>query len=238
MQTEIKLGDITVDVMLKDIKNIHLSVYPPTGRVRISAPLRFDIDAIRIFAISKLAWIKKQQTKLRHQERETVREYVERESHYFMGRRYLLKISETDLAPTVVLRHKEIELIVKQESTHEQRRLLLEGWFRQRLRQQIASYVAAWEAKMNVSVSEFGIKKMRTKWGSCNDEAKRIWINLELAKKPPECLEYIVVHEMVHLIERNHGTRFVSLMDHFLPLWRQHKNLLNNLPVAHTDWQY
>jgi len=241
ISTEIQqfdLGNISVDVVQKDIKNIHLSVYPPTGRVRISAPLRFDLDTIRIFAISKLSWIKKQQTKLRNQERETRREYVSRESHYFMGKRYLLKVSETDLAQTAVLRHDVIELIVKRGATREQKQKLLEGWYRQRLRRKIEKYISFWEMKMNLEVSEFGIKKMRTKWGSCNREAKRIWINLELAKKPQECLEYIVVHEMAHLIERNHNARFVALMNQFFPQWRHCKEELNRLPVSHVDWRY
>ena len=238
MQTEIKLGEITVDVLLKDIKNIHLSVYPPTGRVRISAPLRFDIDTIRIFAISKLGWIKKQQTKLRSQERESPREYVERESHYFMGRRYLLKISETDLAATVVLRHSQIELVVKRGATKEQRRRLLEGWYRQQVKKKAEDVISKWASQIGVRVFEFGVKKMRTKWGSCNKDAKRIWINLELAKKPPGCLEYIVVHELLHLIERNHGARFVGLMDRFMPQWRQYRDELNSLPVSHSNWRY
>lgn len=238
MQTEIKLGEITVDVRIKDIKNIHLSVYPPTGRVRISAPLRFDVDTIRLFAISKLPWIKKQQSKLRKQDRETPREYVERESHYFMGRRYLLKITESVMASTVVLRHRHIELIVKPGSTMEQRRKLLDDWYRQQLKDKANKLISKWSIQMGAAVPEFGVKKMRTKWGSCNQEAKRIWINLELAKKPPECLEYIVVHEMVHLIERNHGTRFVALMDQLLPQWRQFRDELNRLPIANSSWQY
>lgn len=238
MFTQIKLGEITVDVVRKDIKNIHLSVYPPTGTVRISAPSRMKLETIRVYAISKLGWIKKQQTKLRNQERETPRDYVTRESHYFMGKRYLLRISETDGAQAVVLRHREIELVVKKDSDLEQRRKLLETWYRKQLRQKAGTYIAFWEKQMDVKVSEFGIKKMRTKWGSCNRESKRVWLNLELAKKPKECLEYIVVHELVHVIERNHGTRFIALMDKFLPQWRQYKDELNRLPVGHSKWQY
>lgn len=238
MQTQIRLGEITVDVIRKDIKNLHLSVYPPTGRVRISAPSRMKLDTIRVYAVSKLGWIKKQQTKLRNQERETRRDYVTRESHYFMGKRYLLKISETDGAQTVVLRHREIELVLRKGADLEQRQKLLEDWYRKQLRHKAGVYISFWEKQMNLKIAEFGIKKMRTKWGSCNREARRIWLNLELAKKPKECLEYIVVHEMVHVLERNHGTRFVALMDRFLPQWRQYKDELNRLPVGHSNWRY
>lgn len=232
MLTQIKLGEITVDVILKDIKNLHLSVYPPTGRVRISAPSRMNLDTIRVYAISKLAWIKKQQTKLRSQERESPRDYITRESHYFMGKRYLLKVSETDLAQTVILRHREIELVVRKGASREQKQKLLEDWYRKQLKRKAGKYISFWERQMKLKVSEFGVKKMRTKWGSCNREAKRIWFNLELSKKPEECLEYIVVHEMVHLIERNHGTKFVARMDNLLPQWRQYKDELNRLPIS------
>ncbi len=238
MSAQIRLGEITVDVIRKDIKNIHLSVYPPTGRVRISAPSRMTLDTIRVYAVSKLGWIKKQQTKLRNQERETQRDYVTRESHYFMGKRYLLKISETDLAQSVVLRHREIELVVKNGADLEQRQRLLEDWYRKQLRHKAGMYIAFWEKQMNLKVAEFGIKRMRTKWGSCNRDAKRIWLNLELAKKPKGCLEYIVVHEMVHVMERNHGPRFIALMDQFLPQWRQYKEELNRLPIGHSSWRY
>lgn len=235
---QIELGDITVEVVQKDIKNIHLSVYPPSGRVRISAPMRLDPETIRVYAISKLGWIRKQRTKLREQERETRREYVSRESHYYLGKRYLLQVRETDLAPTVILKHNEIELVVKPGATREQKQKLLEGWYRRLLRDMVGKYIASWEPRMNLEVAEYGIKKMRTKWGSCNHDAKRIWVNLELAKKPKECLEYIVVHEMVHLIKRKHDAGFVALMNQFLPQWRQYKEDLNRLQISHETWDY
>jgi predicted metal-dependent hydrolase len=238
VEAEIKLGDITVDVMLKDIKNIHLSVYPPTGRVRISAPLRFDLDTIRLFAIAKLGWIKKQQTKFRNQVREPQREFIERESHYFFGKRYLLRISETELTQTVILRHAHIEMVMRPGHSSHSRELLLNKWYRQQLKTRSADLIHKWANLIGIPAPEFGVKRMRTKWGSCNQKAGRIWINLELAKKPPPCLEYIVVHELVHLLERNHGQRFISLMDQYLPQWRQAKAELNRLPVAHADWFY
>jgi predicted metal-dependent hydrolase len=238
MLDRITLGDIAVDVVRKDIKNIHLSVYPPTGKVRISAPLRMDLDTIRVFAVSKLGWIKKQQARQQNQERETPREFLEKESHYFKGRRYLLKIKEHDAPPRVELKHSHIELFVRPQTGREKMRLILDEWYRRQLKTVLPEVIGRWEKIMKVRVSEFGIKKMRTRWGTCNREVRRIWLNLELAKKPAECLEYIVVHEMVHLLERTHTARFVALMDQFMPTWRFNKEALNRLPVKHEDWNY
>jgi hypothetical protein len=235
---QLQLGKINVDVLQKDIKNIHLSVYPPTGRVRISAPTRMDLDTIRVFAISKLSWIKKQQTKLRTQEREAPREYLNRESHYFNGKRYLLKVIEQSAVPRVELKHSIIELHVRPQTNKEKMKSILDEWYRSQLKTSLPALIGKWEKKMNVKVNKFGIKKMKTKWGTCIREAKRIWLNLELAKKPRECLEYIVVHEMVHLLERNHNERFISLMDKFMPKWKFYKEELNRRPLRHENWNY
>lgn len=234
----IDLGKITADVELKDIKNIHLSVYPPTGRVRIAAPSRMDLETIRMFAISKLSWIKKQQAKLQNQEREAPREFTSSESHYYLGKRYLMKVIETEEKPSVSIKHNKIVLQVKPNTDKQHKQILLQEWYRDQLKALVPKYISKWEDKMQVKVEEFGIKKMKTKWGTCNREAKRIWINLELAKKPLECLEYIVVHEMVHLLERNHNDRFIAYMNKFLPQWRHYKEELNRLPVSHVDWKY
>ena len=234
----IELGNISVDVIQKNIKNIHLSVYPPTGRVRIAAPLRMDLETIRVFAISKLGWIKKQQVKFRNQQRETPREFTTRESHYFLGKRYLLKVVEADLPPVVKIKHNTLILQVRKGTNQEQKQFILHNWYRQQLKELIPKYISKWEVRMKVRVAEFGVKKMKTKWGSCNRDAKRIWLNLELAKKPVECLEYIVVHEMIHLLERNHNERFIAYIDKYLPQWRHYKEELNRLPVSHADWNY
>jgi predicted metal-dependent hydrolase len=235
---QLKLGTITVDVIQKDIKNVHLSVYPPTGRVRIAAPVRMNIDTIRIYAISKLSWIKKQQSRFKEQQREAPREYITRESHYYNGKRYLLKVIDREGLPSVITKAGRIELYVRPKSTKAKKQKLLEQWYREKLKDRVEKYITEWEPKMKVKVSDFEVKKMKTKWGSCNRESKRIWLNLELAKKPPQCVEYIVVHEMVHLLERKHNSRFISLMDHFMPLWRSHKEELNRLPVSHRAWKY
>jgi predicted metal-dependent hydrolase len=235
---QIELGDIIIDVELKDIKNIHLSVYPPKGKVRISAPERMDLDTIRVFAISKLKWIKKQREGFRKQERETQREYLSRESHYFLGERYLMKVIEYDASPRVILKKKEIELIVRPDTLLEKRKEILDEWYRAELKKVVPPLIEKWEQKIGVKSQEFGIKKMRTKWGTCNQKARRIWLNLELAKKPVECIEYIVVHELVHLLERSHKEKFIALMDEHMAKWRFYRDELNRLPFSHVDWRY
>ena len=234
----LKLGNIDIEVEQKNIKNIHLSVYPPNGRVRIAAPVKMDLDTIRVFAISKLQWIKKQQEVLRQQERESEREFLERESHYFFGKRYLLKIIEADATPKIEIDHKYIHLQLRPNSDTSKRAEILTEWYRTQLKQIVPDLISKWERVIGVECNKFGIKKMRTKWGTCNAGAKRIWLNLELAKKPKECLEYIIVHELVHLIERSHNQHFVNLMDEFLPKWRFYRDELNRLPYSHTDWNY
>jgi len=236
--SKIELGNITIDVEHKDIKNIHLSVYPPNGKVKISAPTRMDLDTIRVYAISKLQWIKKKQEQFKKQERETPREYLTKESHYFLGKRYLLKVIERDASPEVELTHNEICLFVRPLTIVHKRQEIIEEWYRTELKKIVPDLIAKWEKVVGVSVNEFGIKKMRTKWGTCNPEAIRIWLNLELAKKPMECIEYIIVHELVHLLERTHNARFIGYMDEFMPKWRFYRDELNRLPFSHTGWKY
>jgi len=232
------IGDIPVDVVLKDIRNIHLSVYPPAGRVRISAPSGMNIETIRLYAISRLGWIKKQQCKLRGQERETPREYLNRESHYLWGKRYLLKIVEREAPSAVDVQHSAILLYIRPDASQEKKQSLLDAWYRKQLKVAIPDLIASWEKRIGVRVNEFGIKKMKTKWGTCNPEARRIWVNLELSKKPQECLEYIVVHEMVHLLEHHHNERFMAHMDDMMPKWRSLRDDLNRLSVKHEEWEY
>lgn len=232
---QIHLGDMVVEVTQKDIKNVHLSVYPPFGQVKIAAPVRMNLDTIRIYAISKLSWIRKQQTKIKKQKRESQREYITRESHYYFGKRYLLKVIEYNEKHKVCLKQNTIELYIKPGTNTEKRKEIIEAWYRKQLKEIIPKYIAKLEKKMNVQVKEIGIKKMKTKWGTCNIEAKRIWLNLELAKKPIHCLEYIIIHEMTHLLERNHNTRFVSLMNNLLPNWKDIKEELNELPVGYVE---
>jgi predicted metal-dependent hydrolase len=238
MVTKIELGDIAIEVVKKDIKNIHLSVYPPAGRVRISAPLRMDLDTIRLFAISKLGWIKQQQKKLREQERESPREYLDRESHYVWGRRYLLQVVESDGAPAVELKHRRMHLRIRPGTGDEKKQAVIEEWYREQLKQAVPSLIAKWELLLGVKVERFFVQKMKTRWGSCNPGKESIRLNTDLAKKPPECLEYIVLHEMAHLLELTHNDRFVALMDRFMPKWQFYRAELNRLPVRHDTWVY
>lgn len=197
-----------------------------------------NLDTIRVFAISKLGWIKQQQKKLREQERETPREYLDRESHYVWGKRYLLKVIESDQAPGVALKHSQIHLRIRPGASDEKKQAIIEEWYREQLRQAVPSLVTKWEPLIGVKVGRFFVQKMKTQWGSCNPNARSIRLNTDLAKKPPECLEYIVVHEMVHLLERTHNNRFISLMDQFMPNWQFRRAELNRLPVRHVDWDY
>jgi predicted metal-dependent hydrolase len=238
MATQITLGEIAVDVVFKDIKNVHLSVYPPAGRVRISAPSRMSVDTVRLFAVSKLGWIKQQQKRLQAQARETPREYLDRESHYLWGKRYLLKVVENDSPPEVTTRHKQMILQVRPGTEDKRKKEILEAWYRQRLRETVAPMIATREPSLGVKVEKVFVQQMKTKWGSCNPKSATIRINTELAKKPPECLEYLVLHEMVHLLEPTHNHRFISLMDQFMPNWKIHRQVLNGLPVKHETWQY
>jgi len=238
MVKRITLGGIDVEVVFKDIKNVHLSVHPPTGRVRISAPSRMSLDNIRIFAISKLAWIKQQQKKLQEQDRESPREYLDRESHFVWGKRYLLEVIEIDKAPSIELKHNRMLLQVRPATDEQRKRDLVEGWYRTQLKEAVPPLIAKWEPIMEVRVNRFFVQRMKTKWGSCNPHADNIRLNTELAKKPPECLEYIVVHEMAHLLEPTHNDRFKALMDRFMPKWQFYLDHLNRLPVSHEDWDY
>lgn len=236
---QITINDLSIDVVRKNIKNMHLSVYPPSGRVRIAAPLNIDDEAVRLFAISKLSWIKKNQRKFENQDRQSPRKFAERESHYFQGKRYLLRVIEHNAPSKVQLKTKTyIDLFVRPETSIEQRQIILNEWYRKELKKQIPLIIKKWEKIIQVVVNDWGVKQMKTKWGACNIEEKRIWINLELAKKPSQCLEYIVVHEMIHLLERHHNDHFLYYMDKYMPQWKLYKEELNRMPVSHGEWEY
>jgi len=235
---KINIGGVTVDVEFKDIKNVHLSVYPPTGRVRIAAPARMNLDTIRLYAIAKLGWIKKQQKKLQGQQRETPREYLDRESHYVWGRRYLLKVIEADAIPTVEIKHSQLVLTIRAGADTEKKADVVATWYRNQLRLAMSPLIAKWESLMGVKADRIFVQRMKTKWGSCNPHSRSIRLNSELAKKSPECLEYVIVHELAHLLEPTHNNRFVSLMDGFMPQWRQFRDGLNRAPLSHQEWEY
>ena len=236
---QIDVNGLMVDVVRKDIKNLHLAVYPPSGRVRVAAPLRVNDEAVRLAVIAKLAWIKRHQAKFEEQERESQREYINGESHYFQGARYRLNVIVQDGPGRVIVRNKRfIDLYVRPHSSTEQRECVMSAWYRAYLRQTVPPLIEKWEQIIGVPVKEWGVKQMKTRWGTCNIEASRVWLNLELAKKSARCLEYILVHEMVHLLERHHNERFLELMGKFMPQWRTLREELNRAPLSHETWDY
>lgn len=238
VNSQFKLGQIEVDVVLKGIRNIHLGVYPPNGRVRVAAPTGTNLERLRLFLVSKLEWIKKQRKKVLAQERETRRDYLDRESHYVWGRRYLLKVVELDAPPSISLKANQLVLTVRPGASRERKAEVMEAWYRSLVKEAAEKLVASWEPKLKVRLEQLFVRVMRTRWGTCSPSSRTIRLNTDLAKKPPECLEYIVVHELVHLLEPTHNNRFVALMDRHMPDWRHRRQVLNSLPVRHEEWGY
>lgn len=238
MTATIQLGDIAIDVVLKKVKNVHLSVYPPSGAVRVAAPDHMNLETVRLFAISKLDWIKRERRKLREQERETPREFLDHESHFVWGERRLLKVDEVDAAPSVTLGPKHLVLSVRPGTDAEKREAVLARWYRDQVRAALPPLLSNWQTEIGVEVSQVFVRKMKTKWGSCNPNSGNIRLNSELAKKPRQCLEYILVHELTHLLEPSHNARFKRLLDRFLPGWRESRYALNRAPLAHEEWAY
>jgi predicted metal-dependent hydrolase len=233
----IQVSGIAVDIERKAIKNLHLGVYPPQGRVRVAAPLTVDNEAVRLAVIGKLAWIRRQQAQFKAQPRESRREMVSGESHYVFGQRLRLRVVEVDANPLVQLAGKTmIRLQVRPGSTRDQREVVLHSWYRSQLKAVIPGLIAKWQPVLGVVPSAWGVKRMKTKWGSCNPETGRIWLNLELARKPIQCVEYILVHELAHLVERRHDDRFRRLLDRLLPGWEHTRAELNRGLLADQVW--
>lgn len=225
--------------MRKPIKNLHLSVHPPEGRVRVSAPQRIDDEAVRLAVVSRLPWIRRYQKAFAEQPRQSRREMVSGESHYFLGRRYRLRVTEHSGSGQVTRNgNSELTMRVRAGTGREKREQLLNDWYRRYMKEVTPDLIAKWQPVIGVQVADWGIKKMKTRWGSCNTQDRRVWLNLDLAKKPPQCLEYVLVHEMVHLLERHHNERFKSLMDRFMPQWRMYSEELNRAPLSHEGWVY
>lgn len=232
----IQLGDLTIEVTRKAVKNVHLSVHPPAGHVTLVAPTNTRLEVARAYAISKLGWIRAQQEKLLAQAREAPRRFVERESHYLWGRRYLLSVVEQDAKPGVKLDHRRITLMVRPGSSPEKRKEVMHDWHRALLHQTIPALIKKWQPVLGVTVSAYFLQRMKTKWGGCNHRAGTIRLNAELVKKPKDLLEYVVVHEMLHLIEPTHSPRFIDLLDKHYPNWREARAELNELPLAAQRW--
>jgi hypothetical protein len=238
MKSQFQIGDLAVEVVHKNIKNVHLSVHPPVGRVTIAAPIAMKMDTLRVYIIAKLGWIRSQQQKMLLQDREPPREFLNRESHYLWGQRYLMQVCEADAPPSIAIRNNHLVMNVRQNMGVDKKQELLDGWYRDQLKQVIPAILAHWEPQIGVTTNRFFVQRMKTQWGSCNPSAKNIRINTELAKKPRECLEYIVVHELMHLLEPSHNERFVKLMDQHMPKWHSHRQLLNSLPLRYQQWSY
>lgn len=236
MTETIRLGDVEIAITRKAVKNVHLSVHPPAGHVTLVAPTGTRLEVARAYAISKLGWIRDQQAKLLRQARETPRQFVERESHYLWGRRYLLTVVEQDEKPSVKQDHRRITLTVRPGSTAAKREAVMNDWHRALLHAVVPSMISKWEAKLGVTVAGYFLQRMKTKWGGCNHRAGNIRLNTELVKKPKDLLEYVVVHEMLHLIEPTHSERFVALLERYYPTWRDARAELNELPLAAEAW--
>ncbi len=233
-----QVGTINMQLNRKDIKNLHISVLPPDGRVRVSAPLAMTETAIRMAVINRIPWIKKQKNNFSKQPRQSPREIVTGECHYLWGKRHRINVIERAGRHEIKLSKNKLYLYVNPNTSLENRELVLSQYYRFELKKRIDELLLYWKDIIGISLSSFGIKKMKTKWGSCNIEAKRIWLNLELAKKPPECLEYILVHELLHLTQRKHNERFKASIDKFLPDWSERRDLLNRMPLAYSNWVY
>ena len=231
IKNQIEVGNYSIDVHLENIKNMHLAVYPPTGRIRISATLETDLERIRLFAISKLNWIKKHQANFNKQVLQPESEFLTGESHYYLGNKYLLNVFRKDRGQCVKIRNKKnIDLYVRNIDSFDNRKSVFNDWYRSEMKSLLPELIERWEPIIGVNVLEWGVKRMKTRWGSCNVKAKRIWLNLEMIKKPLKLIEYVVVHELIHLIERAHGDRFCKLMDRYYPEWKRCKKELNRLP--------
>ena len=236
MAEKIQVGDIAIAVRRRDIKNVHLSVHPPDGRVTLTAPTETRLEAARAYAASKLGWLRDQRAKLRGQARETPRQFVERESHYLWGRRYLLSVREEEAKPSVHLSHRSIALTVRPGSSSAKRAAAMHEWHKSLLHEAVPDLIHKWEPKLGVKVARYFLQRMKTKWGGCNHRARSIRLNTELVKKPKDLLEYVVVHEMLHLVEPIHSERFLALMSKHYPAWREARAELNELPLAAEVW--
>lgn len=236
MQETIELGDVVVALTRKDVKHVHLTVHPPTGRVTLVAPHTTRTEVARAYAITKLGWIREQRVKLNSQARETPRQFVERESHYLWGRRYLLSVAELDQKPQVLLSHRRLKLQVRPGSSMQKRAEVMHEWHKAQLHAVVPGLISKWEGKLGVRVSGYFLQRMKTKWGSCNPRRHHIRLNTELAKKPKDLLEYVVVHEMAHLIEPSHNELFLAVLNHHWPQWRESRAELNALPLGSEHW--
>jgi len=237
-QSLLQVGGIEAVVLYKPVKNLHLNVLPPVGKVRVTAPQNMNDDAIRTFLATRISWIKKMQAKFKGQERQTPREYVSGETYYYFGKKYRLEVAEFENTPSVEIKGKtKILLNIRPKTSVLKREKIMQKWYRDELRKFLEKAINKWEEKIGVKVSSWGIRRMKTRWGTCNHKKKNIWLNLELAKKPESCIEYVVLHELLHLIEEKHSERFIVFLNKYMPKWKSEKEELNSLILSHEEWR-
>lgn len=235
----IQVSDLEIEVVRKEIKNLHVAVYPPHGYIRVATPVQLGDEQVRLAVTSRLPWIRRQQSRLLKQVRQSLREMVDGESHFLWGQRYRLKVVERPGKGMIRLRGSStMELCVPPNTGRDRREVILTEWYREHLKATVPELIDKWQPILGIELGSWGVRKMKTRWGSCNPKTGKIWLNLELAKKPPRSLEYILVHELTHLVERRHNDRFVSLLDAYMPQWRTYRDELNELPLKHEEWLY
>lgn len=239
--TLIKIGELDIQLTRKDIKNLHISVMPPDGDVRVSAPKAMTDTAVRMAVIHRIPWIRRQQASFANQDRQSTRQMLSGETHYLWGRRYRLEVIEIDNGQNrpneIKLKSGRLKLYVSPHTTTENKAKILNDYYRMRLKARVPDILDKWATRLDISVESWQIKRMKTKWGSCSVEDRRIWLNLELAKKPINCLEYIILHELVHFKERNHNTQFKAILDTYMPDWRSRRDMLNQMPLDQESWK-
>jgi predicted metal-dependent hydrolase len=223
----IEINGLEVELQRKKIKNMYLRVLPPNGRILITAPLRMSEGEIKSFALSKMDWILTQYHKVRQREENHEIAYESGDRILLWGQEYILSVIEAVGRPHLYLENSTLKLYIRRESTKEQRKQVIDAWYRELLAAKIPPIMAKWESIIGVTSSGFSIRDMKTRWGTCNIRTKKICFNLRLVKKMPKCLEYVVVHELVHLLEKSHNHVFKGYMDHFLPEWRRIRKELN-----------
>ena len=237
-QSLLQVGGIEAVVLYKPVKNLHLNVLPPVGKVRVTAPQNMNDDAIRTFLATRISWIKKMQAKFKGQERQTPREYLSGETYYFFGKKYKLEVSEMDVTPSIEIKGKtKILLYIRPKTNTLRREETMQDWYRDELRVFLEKAIDKCERKIGVKVNDWGIRRMKTRWGTCNYKRKKVLFNLELAKKPENCIEYVVLHELLHLIEEKHSEKFTALLNKYMPKWKNEKEELNRLILSHEEWR-
>lgn len=231
------IGGTPVEVCWKAIKNLHVGVYPPEGQVRVAAPLSVSLDAVKLAVLTRMDWVRRKQAQFLAQERQTHRQYISGETHFVFGKPLRLDVVqwEKKVHRIELVGSDRLRISGPTSATPEDRRRWLESWYKARLREQVAPRLSHWSSRLGVAPETWGIRTMKTKWGSCNPDKKILWLNLELAKKPARATDYVLLHELAHLISPRHDDRFVQVLDENMPKWRSLRDELNRYPLSAWD---